>query len=189
MAKTRNEKKAMLDDYKKILSGNPNYFLVDIDRVGMVEITELKRSLKENGGRFVVLKNTLFKIAADEAEEPVQLQELDDATGMIVCGEDPTEAAKSLKEIQDEHEVMNTRMAVLFGEFAEAAKVDALAQIPSKEELYAKIVGSLNSPLSGFAQVLSGNVRDLVYALSEIARSKETSGDEPAESTEETENS
>lgn len=175
MAKTRGEKKAMLDEYKAILADKPNYFLVDIDRVGMVEITQLKRALAESGAQFVVLKNSLFKIAADEAGEPTQLQEIGDATGLIVCGEDPTEAAKSLKEVQDEHEVMGTRIAVLFGDIAEASKVNELALIPSKEELYAKVVGSLNSPLSGFAQVLQGNVRDLVYALSEIAKSKENS--------------
>ena len=61
MAKTRGEKKAMLDEYKAILADKPNYFLVDIDRVGMVEITQLKRALAESGAQFVVLKNSLFK--------------------------------------------------------------------------------------------------------------------------------
>jgi large subunit ribosomal protein L10 len=181
MAKTRKEKKAMLDQYKDILSEKPNYFLVDIDKAGMTEITELKKALSDTGGQFVVLKNTLFKIAAQEADQPTKLQELTDATAMVVCGDDPTEAAKALKQIQDEHEVMGTRLAVLFGDIAEAAKVDELARIPSRDELYAKIVGSLNSPLSGFVQVMQGNVRDLVYALSEIAKAKgETGTDAPA---------
>lgn len=181
----------MLEEYKTILADKPNYFLVDIDRVGMIEITELKQALAESGAQFFVLKNSLFKIAAEEAGEPTQLQEVGDATGMIVCGDDPTEAAKSLKQLQEEHEVMGTRIAVLFGDIAEASKVDDLARIPSREELYAKVVGSLNSPLSGFVQVLQGNARNLVYALSEIAKSKESpeSAVEEEASSEETENS
>ncbi len=144
----------------------------------MTEITELKKSLSDAGGQFVVLKNTLFRIAAQETEQPAKLQEMSDATAIVVCGDDPTEAAKALKQIQDEHEVMETRLAVLFGDVAEASKVDELARIPSQDELYAKIVGSLNSPISGFVHVIQGNVRDLVYTLSEIAKAKGEAGTE-----------
>ena len=175
MAKTKGQKKTLLEQYKELLKDNPDYILVDTDRVSMTEITELKNSLRESDALFFVVKNTLFKIAAQETDQPTQIQEISDATGVIVCGDDPTAAAKALREIQKEHEVMDTRFGVLFGEVSDSGKIDTLAQIPSREELLAKLVGTLNAPLSGFALVVSGNTRDFVHVLSEINKGK---GDE-----------
>jgi len=172
MAKTKEQKKEILESYKELLKDSHDYILVDTSGVTMSEITELKKALKESGGTFCVLKNTLFKIAAQEASQPTHVQELADATGIIVCGDDPTAAAKALKNVQKEHEIMGTRYAVLFGDIAEAEKVHALADIPSREELLAQLVGSMNSPLTGFMQVIQGNVRNFVYALAEIQKSK-----------------
>lgn len=172
MAKTRDQKKALLDQYKDALKGDPNYIIVDTDAVSMAEVSELKKELREHGGKYLVLKNTLFKIAAQDAGQPTRIQEITSSSGVIVCGEDPTASAKALKKIQDEHEVMETKFAILFGEVEEPEKVAALAEIPPKDVLLAQLVGSFNGPLSGFAQVLQGNVRDFVYALSEIQKKK-----------------
>lgn len=172
MAKTKEQKKSMMAQYKDALKDNPNYILVDTDKVGMTEITELKKALSESDGTFFVVKNTIFKIAAEEAGQPTKVQEISDATGIIICGEDPTAAAKALKDVQREHEVMETRFAVLFGDIAEASKVDDLAEIPPKEVLLGQLVGLMNGPLSGFAHAIQGNIRDFVYALSEIQKTK-----------------
>lgn len=61
---------------------------------------------------------------------------------------------------------------ILEGKFVDAAAVKTLAKLPGKQELLAKMVGSLNAPLSGFVNVLAGNLRSFVYALNAIAKSK-----------------
>jgi large subunit ribosomal protein L10 len=121
----------------------------------------------------MIVKNTLFRLAAQETNQPNQVQELADSTGVIVCGEDPTEAAKALAEVQKEYKNLDTKFAILFGEAEESDKVKELSEIPSREELLAKLVGSLNSPLSGFVSVAQGNVRQLLTALSEVQKNKE----------------
>lgn len=172
MAKTRKEKKVLIDRYKKVLEEKPNYILVDTDRVNMEEITRVKGELSEIEAVFLFLKNTLFKIAAEDTNQPTQVQELGDATGIIAFSEDPTGPAKTLKGIQDEHEVMEARFGVLDGKIITSETVKALAEIPSKEELLAKFVGTLNAPLSGLAHVLQGNVKEFVHTISEIQKSK-----------------
>ena len=173
MAKTKEQKKELLELYRDILKDNPNYILVNTDGVSMSEITELKKELRETDAQFHILKNTLFRIAAGENEQPTKIQELTQATGIIVAGDDIAAAAKALKNIQTDHEVMETRYGVVFGDVAEPETIKELADIPPREVLLAKLAGSLNAPLSGFAQVISGNVRDFVYALSEIQKTKE----------------
>ncbi len=173
MAKTREEKKQLLEQYKTALEDNPNYILVDMHGVTMPQITKLKQNLKETGSEFFVVKNTIFKIAAQEKEQPTKLQEIEDATGVIICGEDITEPAKILKDMQKEYKVLNTKSGVLFGEMAKAEKVEALAEIPSREELLGKLVGSMISPLRGFMGAATGNVRDFVYALSQVKEKRQ----------------
>jgi len=173
MAKTKEQKTELMNRYKEVLADNPDYILVDTDRAGTEEITTLKKTLRESGAKFMVLKNTIFRIAAQEADQPTKVQEVTDSTGMVVVGDDPAAAAKALKEIQTEHEVMDTKFGVLFGELAEQDKIKAIADIPSREILLSKLVGSMQAPLSGFASVVTGNVREFVYALSEVQKSKD----------------
>lgn len=172
MAKTKEQKKKLIDLYKKILQGGPNYILVRTDSVSMTQLTELKKALQETQSTFHVIKNTLFKLAAEETGQPTRVQEVEDATGIVVCGEDITEPAKILKKMQKEYENLDTRFGILFGEVAESDKVNQLAEIPSREELLAKLVGSMSAPLSGFMSVTRGNLRQFIQALSEISKSK-----------------
>lgn len=179
MAKTKTEKKVLLDTYKDILQNKPNYILVSTAKAGTQEINALKKLLKESKAKFYIIKNTLFKIAALEAEQPTVIQELTEQTGLIVCGDDLTAAAKSLKTIQKEHEVMSSRYGVLFGEIAESAKIDQLAEIPSREVLLGQILSSMQAPVTGFAQVLNGTIRNLVYALAEVQKQKGSASESP----------
>lgn len=172
MAKTRNEKKALIDRYSELLSQHSDYILVDIGKAAMSHINKLKNQLKETGGEFHVIKNRLFKIAAEETKQPTKVQELAEATGLVVSGSDPTAAAKALKAVQKEFQVMPVRFGVLVGEVVDASQVSAYADIPPREELLARLVGTLNAPLSGFAQVLSGTTRSFVLALSEVGKKK-----------------
>lgn len=174
MPKTKSEKQTLIELYKKELGENPNYIFVSMDSVNTPEINELKTLLRDSKSKFMVVKNTLFKIAAQELDQPNKVQELEENSGMIVFGEDPTLPAKALKEIQKKYENMSAKFGVIFGEITEEDKIKMLAQIPPREILLAKLVGSMSSPVSGFMSVLTGNVRNLVYALAEIQKNKST---------------
>lgn len=172
MAKTKKQKEVLLNKYKDALKDGANYILVNSDKVSSTELTELKKTLKENGSNFMILKNTLFKIAAQESNQPIEVQEIIDSTGVVVCGENPTAAAKVLSNIQEEYTNLDTKFAVLFGEYSGSEKVSELASIPSRDELLSQLARSIQAPLSGFVTVVQGNVRELLTALSEIQKSK-----------------
>jgi len=172
MAKTKDQKSTLLNKYRNALENGANYILVNSDKVNSRELTQLKKSLKQTGAEFIIVKNTLFKIAAQETKQPDKVQELLDSNGVIICGEDPTVTAKILSEIQEEYDNLDTKFAVLFGNYEDPEKVRELANIPSREILLSKLVGSMQSPLSGFVSVAHGNVRQLLTALSEIQKNK-----------------
>ncbi len=174
MPKTKSQKKQLVEQYKEMLKENPNYILISMDKVNTPQINELKKQLRDSNSQMFVIKNTIFKIAAEEMKQPTKVQELEGNNGIIVFGEDPTQPAKALKDLQKKYEIMTAKFGVLFGDAVEESKIKELASIPPKEVLLAKILGGLQSPISGIMAVLNGNVRKFVYALSEIQKTKQS---------------
>ncbi len=169
MAISRDKKTELLEEYKKILKDHEGYFLVNSDSIDTATITELKKDLKNNNANFKVLKNTIFKIALQDTEQPIEIQNFNGATAVIYFGEDPTTPAKLVKEVQIETEKLGARGGVYEGQFLSEEKVKQLAEIPSREELLGMLAGSLSAPLTGFMNAITGNVRGLTVALKGIS--------------------
>jgi len=85
---------------------------------------------------------------------------------------DEVSAARIVNNFSKTHEILQVFGGVLEGKFISVAMVKSLANLPSKQELLAKLVGSINAPVSGFVNVLAGNLRGLVGVLNNIAKSK-----------------
>jgi len=169
MAKTRLEKSKLLDRYKEILKNKGGYFLVNPDKTDTSTILDLKMKLKETDADYTVVKNTLFKVALQDTDQPLKTQDLEGPTAIIYFDEDPTVPAKLIKEIQKEKEVLNPKGGVYEGEFLSEEKVMQLAEIPSREVLLAQLVGTINAPLTGFMNAITGNVRGLTVVLKGIS--------------------
>ena len=129
-----------------------------------------KKELKDNNADFKVLKNSIFKIALQDTDQPVEIQTFDGATAVIYFDEDPTTPAKLLKDVQEDTEVLGAKGGVYEGKFLSEAKVMELADIPSREELLGMLVGSMSAPLTGFMNAITGNVRGLTVALKGISQ-------------------
>ena len=169
MAKTRSEKSELLDKYKEILKNKGGYFLVNSDRTDTSAISDLKMKLKEVDANYIVVKNTLFKVALQDTEQPLETQDLEGPTAIIYFDEDPTVPAKLVREIQKEKEVLGAKGGVYEGEFLSEQKVMQLAEIPSREVLLAQLVGTMNAPLTGFMNAITGNVKGLTVVLKGIS--------------------
>ncbi|MCC7290020.1 50S ribosomal protein L10 [bacterium] len=165
MAKSRDNKSELLKKYQSILSGHNGFLLVDTSNLDTLSITSLKMKLKDIGSDFMVIKNTIFKIALQNENKDIKLQDFDGQTALIVVGDDPSAAAKLVKEVQADKKLMNARMGLFQTEFLSSERVMALADIPSREVLLAKLLGSLNSPLTGFMNAATGNARGFVFVL------------------------
>ena len=154
------------------LAESQNLFLTDFAGLTVEEITKLRRSLRKDGSSYAVVKNTLFKIAAGE-EISKQLDEfLAGPTGIVFAGADPVAPAKAIKEFADDSKKLGIKAAIVDGKLVDKKQIEALAALPPKAELIAKLVGSLASPLRGLVTVLSGNQSGLVRVLNAIREQK-----------------
>jgi large subunit ribosomal protein L10 len=169
MAKTRSQKTELLNKYKEILKNKTGYFLVNSDKTDTVTVSKLKMELKNVNANYTVLKNTLFKVALQDSDQPLEIQEIDGPTAIIYFDEDPTAPAKLIKEMQKETDLLNAKSGVYEGQFLTEQEVMQLAEIPTKEVLLAQLVGTLNAPLSGFVNAATGNIRGLTMVLKGIS--------------------
>lgn len=169
MAKSRAQKETLLKSYQEKLANSNGYIAVDIKGVDTLTITELRKKLKEMDSNINVVKNKVLQIALRDGNMPTQAVDFAEQTAIIPYVNDPTQPAKLIKELQKETEKFAARYGVIDGTYLDSQKVMELADIPSREVLLAKLLGSLNAPLSGFANVISGNVRGFVRALQQIS--------------------
>ena len=169
MAKSREIKTELLKRYKDILESKKGYILVNSENIDTATVTDLKRALKEVGADYSVLKNTVFKIALQDTKQPIETQGFEGSTAIIYFDEEPTEAAKLVKNIQKEHELLEARSGIFNGEFLSAEEIMKLADIPSREVLLSQLVGSMNAPLTGFMNAVTGNLKGLTVVLKGIS--------------------
>lgn len=172
MSKSRTQKEELLKMYKEIIENRAGYLLVNSDKIDTSTVTKLKIELKNAGANFTVLKNSIFKVALQDANQPLQVQEFDGPTALITFDEDPTAPAKLVKKVQKEMELLSPRSGVYEGEFLTAERVMQLADIPSREVLLSRLVGTMNAPLTGFMNAITGNVRGLTMVLKGISEKK-----------------
>lgn len=174
MAKSKEQKKALLDEYKSLLKENKGYITVDTEKIDAVTLTELKLKLKELGSNVTVVKNKIFKIALNDEDQPVETTNFDYQTAVIPYNDDPTQIAKMVKEVQEDTEEFEAKYGVVEGKYLDAKRVMELAEIPSREELLAKLVGSMSSPARGFVTVTNGATRGFTQILQQLSEREET---------------
>lgn len=146
--------------------------IADYRGLTVAEVTDLRNQLRDAGVEYRVYKNTLLKIAAREAG----VEGLDDIfkgpTAVAFGVDDPVAPAKVLNSFAKKHESLEIKAGVLENAVIDVAGVTALAELPSREELLAKLAGCFQGPLAGLVNVLQGPIRKTAYAL-EAVRSKQ----------------
>jgi len=170
MPKQKSEKEILLQSYKDLLENSQGFFAVDGKSINNVTVTDLKKKLKAVGSQYVVVKNTLFKIVLQDKNLPLNTSQFDGQTVIVSYTGDPTEVAKLLKKVQkDSSGLFEARFGYIEGDYVSKDEVMNLADIPSKPELLAKLLGSLNSPVSGFMNAVTGNAKGFVRVISELS--------------------
>ena len=174
MAKTRQQKEEIIKFYEKTLEESTGVIFTDNPGLSANEVVKLKKTLSHVQARFHILSNRLFGLAAkDRLSEDEKSMFTGPVSAIFTSGE-ITESAKVLKDFSKDIENKPTiKGGLLDSIFINAEKTITLAELPSKDELIAKTVYMFNAPLSGFANVLSGNIRDLVYALHAVKEKKQ----------------
>ncbi len=140
------------------------------------EITDLRRRLQQENGDFAVIKNTLAKIAIKDTEYEGLGEFLTGPSAIALGFEDQVSPAKVITKFIKEKKKTEIKGGVLDGKVLTANEVKELSNIPSKEELYAKMLGSINSPATGLVNTINGVASALVRAVDAVRQQKEAQG-------------
>ena len=146
--------------------------VVDYRGLNVEEVTELRKKARENNIDYKVYKNSMMRFAAKEAGVEGLLDVLVGPTAIAFCEDDPVAPAKLINDFAGEHKALEIKAGVVEGKVLDVAGVKELAELPPREVLVARILGGLNAPISGFANVLNANLKGLVVALNAIAEQK-----------------
>lgn len=167
-------KVAVVEEMKEKLQSAQGAVLVGFSGLSVAEVTKLRRKFREGGVEYKVIKNTLTRIAADELGYNGLDEFLEGPTAIAYSTEDVVAPAKILKEFikETKTEAITVKVGIADGQVIDKASVDALANLPSRDELIAKIVGSMQAPISGLVNVLQGNIRNMVYVLDAVRAKK-----------------
>ncbi len=159
-------KRAQVADLAERIKRATIAIATDFSGLGVNDMTELRRRLREQNVEYRVVKNRLAVLAASEAGVEPFKELLEGTTGVVFGYGDAIAAAKAVDEfIKQTRSPMIVRKGVMDGEVISAAQLSALASLPSRDALIAKLLGQMNAPITGLVSVLSGPVRGLAMVL------------------------
>ena len=159
-------KRAQVESIRELLESCTAVVSTDYTGLSVQSMTDLRRSLRGNGVGFRVVKNTLTHLAADAAGKPGMKEIVEGPTGIAFSFDDPVAPAKALREFARTSRLPMTIRGGLLGEqVLTAAEVDRLADVPSRDELIARLMGQLLAPITGLAYVLDAPVASLARVL------------------------
>jgi large subunit ribosomal protein L10 len=165
-------KKQVVEDIKERIQNSKSVVFVKFEGLTVAQDTELRREFRKNNVEYKVLKNTLIKRAFNDLGVTDFDDDLNGPTS-VAFGADETGAAKVIIEAVKKYDnKVTVKSAYVDGGKVDENGVKALAAMPSKEELIAKMLGSLQAPISNFVGVLSAMPRSLVIALNAVAEKK-----------------
>ncbi|CEP69609.1 Ribosomal protein L10 [Moorella glycerini] len=173
MNKQREAKVAAVAEIKEKMGNSIVTILADYRGTNVAEMTRLRRQLREAGVEFKVVKNTLTRRAAQELGLDALEPFLEGPTAAAFSLNDPAAPAKILSEVMRNSKTFQIKAGVLQGRVIGLDEIKALADLPSREQLLAKVVGGFQAPLAGLVNVLAGNIRNLAYVLEAIRKKKE----------------
>ena len=168
----RPDKIAAVKEITADLKAAEVYYFVDYRGLTFSEATELRARLAKADASLKVVKNTLAKIAAADAGVEGLDELLQGPTAIAYCHGDPVRVAKTIQDFIKDKKKAAVRGGKLQHSLLTASDVETLAALPSREQLIARLVGAIASPLMGLATVLNGPIRGLVVVLTQVREQK-----------------
>ncbi|MGE4558668.1 MAG: 50S ribosomal protein L10 [Desulfobulbus sp.] len=147
--------------------------VADYRGLKVTELEKLRKNLRQNDGQIQVAKNTLLRLAVKGTAYEGLTDSFSGTTAVAVGFTEPVGPAKALSAFAKEFEAFSIRVASLEGSMLQPEDVVALSKLPSKEELLAKLLGTMSAVPSGFVRVLAAVPQKLLYALSAVKDQKD----------------
>jgi large subunit ribosomal protein L10 len=169
MPKSRAQKEQLLSELTNSLGTAKSAVILSVQGVKVGEFESIRDELFKGGMYIHVAKNSLLKRALAEQNQDVPADLLDQPVALVFSFEDEVAAAKAIAPFAKDIEALSMLGGMVNGSFINAKQVEALAKLPSREQLIAQLLGTLQAPVRGLATVLQGNLRGLVTVLTRIS--------------------
>lgn len=166
----KQQKQVIIDEIKNKLENAQSAVVIDYMGITVAEADAMRKKLREANVDYTVYKNTLIKRAIEGTDYAPLAEVLDGPSAVAISTEDATAPARTLNEIIKEYKKMEFKAGVVEGTYYDKAGIEQIADIPSRDVLIAKFMGSIQSPVSKFVRTLQA-----------IADDKEGGAEAPAE--------
>lgn len=172
------KKQEIVAGLKEKLTTAKGAVLTSYKGLTVAQDTELRRALREAGVNYHVVKNTMTRIAVQGTDLTEIVEHLEGTTALAVSADDAVAPAKVIcdfikKNKLSEEKILVVKAGIVDGKVINVDEVKALAALPSREVLIAKMLGSMQAPISGTVNVLQGVIRNAVYVLEAVRQQKE----------------
>lgn len=172
-AKVLEQKKSVVSELAQAMKSAQAGVLVDYKGINVADDTKLRQTLRAAGVEYSVVKNTLLTFAVKEIGFDGLIEVLNGTTALAYSNSDLVAPAKILSEhAKKSGGKFTIKAGFVEGKVISSKEVAALAELPSKEQLIAQMLAGFNAPISGFVNVLNGNLRGLAVVLNAIAEKK-----------------
>ena len=162
-------KKALVEEIKDKLSRAKTVVFVDYRGMTVEQDTKMRAQFRKSGAEYKVYKNRLLLLALNELGIKGVEEYLQGTTAVAFSYDEEVPGAKIACETAEKTKKLTVKFGLLNGNFVESKEIEALAKLPSKEVLIAKLLGTLNGPASALARVLNAPTQGLAIALNAIA--------------------
>ena len=170
----RDEKAAAVSELNESLAHATNAFVLEFKGITVPQVTELRRQVRETKSGYVVVKNTLALIALKDSPIVAMKEQFTGPTAIAFNANDAVVLAKALTKFAKDVPAVRFKGAMLNGQVVPAEQIQAIANLPSRQELISKLLYVLQSPMRGLATVLQANIRNLAVVLDQIGKQRST---------------
>ncbi len=164
-----------VESYKELISNSIAFFITDYKGLSVDEITLIRRKISDVNSKYKVIKNSLFKIAAKGTDCEAIVENLVETNGVVFVYEDVVATAKVLNEIFKENEKFVYKTGIFDGQIIDENSLKALATLPPKEVLQAKLLSLFVAPATNFVNLLAATPRNFLNLLNAYKEKKEES--------------
>lgn len=167
----KNEKAEIISEVKEMIENASAVYLTDFSKINVADINNIRNEFRKEGVSYKVIKNTLFKRAMMETGKFEKLSDhLVGMTGFAFTTDNPVAPAKIIKTYFDKNQKLSLKACYIENQYYDGKQLDVLATLPTKNEIVASILGSINAPASGIVGALNAVMRDLVSVIDEISK-------------------
>ena len=172
MAITKARKEALVNQYKELAENSSGIILASFSGATVKQLQELRGQIREVGGEFHIVKNSLMDIAFKELDLPLPEGATDGTTAIGFATEEVPAVAKAIVDLGREHETLQIKGGLIDGELIDQARIMTLADLPPMPVVRGQLLGLITTPAGQVAGVLAGALRQLAGVMHAYSKSE-----------------